>query len=325
MQARMPIMHAMPQAPDAHPQPTDASRYARCVAISKRIRWDIERDVICGRTFDFERKFLPDGLSRVHEMTFLSPAEQRLVSQIQGRTYAALLGLFERFINAKVLELSREHWFGDQLALEALVRFSDEELKHQELFRRIESMIAAGMPPGYRFITEPNAMARAVLSKSTWAVLGLTCHIELVTQVHYRRSIERDGTLSDLYRDVFLFHWREESQHAVLDELEWRRENARLNPFARERAVDDLIDLLGVVDAILEVQAAADAAYFRKIAGRDLAPDDALELVRALLGAYRHQHIGCGVRETSFMHLLGSMVTPAQLARVTAAVNPIMA
>ena len=36
---------------------------------------------------------------------------------------------------AKVLELSEDHWFGNQVALEALVRFSDEELKHQALFR----------------------------------------------------------------------------------------------------------------------------------------------------------------------------------------------
>ena len=55
------------------------------------------------------------------------------MSQIQGRTYANIFGLVERFINAKVLELSEDHWFGDQTALEALVRFSDEELKHQAL------------------------------------------------------------------------------------------------------------------------------------------------------------------------------------------------
>jgi len=30
------------------------------------------------------------------------------------------------------------------------VRFTDEELKHQELFRRIEHMIAEGMPAGYK-------------------------------------------------------------------------------------------------------------------------------------------------------------------------------
>jgi hypothetical protein len=59
--------------------------------------------------------------------------EKQFVSQIQGRTYANIFGLVERFINAKVLELSEDHWFGDQTALEALVRFSDEELKHQAL------------------------------------------------------------------------------------------------------------------------------------------------------------------------------------------------
>ena len=32
------------------------------------------------------------------------------------------------------------------------MRFSDEELKHQELFRRLEMMMAPGMPAGYRFM-----------------------------------------------------------------------------------------------------------------------------------------------------------------------------
>jgi hypothetical protein len=36
---------------------------------------------------------------------------------------------------------------------------------------------------------------------------------------------------------VFLYHWREESQHAILDELEWRREHARSRPEERDAAV----------------------------------------------------------------------------------------
>ena len=108
--------------------------------------------MIRGRQFDFSKKFLPDGLSKLNELDFLRPAERRLLSQIQGRTYANMFGLVERFIGAKMLEVSRDHWLGDQIALEALVRFSDEELKHQELFRRIERMVAAGMPAGYAFV-----------------------------------------------------------------------------------------------------------------------------------------------------------------------------
>ena len=55
------------------------------------------------------------GSSLADAFTTLSPAEKRFVSQIQGRTYANIFGLVERFINAKVLELSHDHWFGDQL------------------------------------------------------------------------------------------------------------------------------------------------------------------------------------------------------------------
>ena len=164
---------------------SNSQRYARSVESSKRVRWDIEKDVIRGRRFDTGHKFLPDGLSLAGEFTTLSPRERRFVSQIQGRTYANIFGLVERFINAKVLELSHDHWFGDQVALEALVRFSDEELKHQALFRRIDAMIGDVLPSGYRFDVSANAVARAVLGKSTWAVLALTLDIELFTQLHY--------------------------------------------------------------------------------------------------------------------------------------------
>src|SRR4029077_14410261 len=127
-----------------------------------------------------------------------------------------------------ILEISRDYWLGDQVALEALVRFTDEELKHQELFRRIERMVGEGMPAGYSFLPQPNDVANAVLGKCTWAVLALICHIELFVLAHYRQAIEPDGELSELWKDVFTFHAKEESQHAILDELEWTRENAKL-------------------------------------------------------------------------------------------------
>jgi hypothetical protein len=304
---------------------TDSDRYARCVEVSKRVRWDIDADVIRGRQFDFDQKFLPDGLSQVDRLDFLDARERRLMSQIQGRTYANIFGLVERFINAKVLEISREHWLGDQVALEALVRFSEEELKHQELFRRIERMIGAGMPEGYEVAAQPDAVAAAVLSKSTWSVLALTCHIELFTQAHYKQSIAPDPMLSPLYKDVFLYHWREESQHAILDELEWRREDARLTEAERDAAVDDLIALVGAVDGILQAQATADADYFDAICRRTLTVDEVERLAGATLAAYRWQYILSGVQEPRFQQVLGELVTPAQLQRIQTALAPLAA
>ena len=185
---------------------TATERYARSVQASKRVSWDVDEDVIRGRRFDTADKFLPDGLSLADAFTTLSADEMRFVSQIQGRTYANIFGLVERFINAKVLELSEDHWFGDQVALEALVRFSDEELKHQALFRRVDAMVGDVLPGGYRFDVDHNAVAHAVLGKSTWAVLALTLDIELFTQLHYRQSIDPDPQLSELFKDVFLYH-----------------------------------------------------------------------------------------------------------------------
>jgi len=302
---------------------TDSARYARCIKASKKVRWDIDADVIRGRDFDFDHVFLPAGLSKLDELPFLGGAERRLLSQVQGRTYAYVFGLVERFIGAKVLEVSGQHWLGDQVALEALVRFSDEELKHQELFRRIENMLDARMPPGYRRVADPNEVARAVLAKSTWAVLALTCHIELFTQQHYRQSIEPQPDLSPLWKDVFRFHWMEEVQHAMLDELEWQREHAGLATDQKAQAVDDLIALVGAVDGILQAQASADADYFIGVAGRRYTGEEQSEIRALLLRAYRWQYIVSGVQHPQFARLLTDMTTPAQMDRIQAALAPI--
>ena len=317
-------MHASFTHTETTMQTASSERYAKVIEVSKRIRWDIERDVIRGRHFDATQKYLPDGLSMAPSLEFLGKEEKRLFSQIQGRTYANIFGLVERFIPPMVLAASRDHWFGDQTAFEALVRFSDEELKHQELFRRIEAMIAPAMPAGYQFMPEPNAVANAVLSKSQWAVLALTCDIELFTQAHYRQSIERDPELSELWKDVFLFHWKEESQHAILDELEWVRENAKLTPEQRDRAVDDLIALVAAVDGILQMQAKADTDYFLRICGRTFGGTEVKRIGEAFLKAYRWQYIGSGVSDERFQKILGGMITETQMGRIGAALKPLL-
>jgi hypothetical protein len=290
--------------------------YEACIEASRRIRWEIDRDVFRGRDVDVGNHFLPEGLSLLGELPFLDAGDHRSLSQIQGRTYANVFGLVERFINAKVLELSRDHWFGDQKALEALVRFSDEELKHQELFRRLEAMIAKAMPAGYRFTMDPDGVANAVLGASTWAVLALTCHIELFTQAHYRQSIEPDPRLSPLFKDVFLFHWKEESQHAILDELEWRREHAKLTPMARDKAVDDFIGLVGAVDGLLQGQAVADVDFLLAIAAGQYSAVQVERLRAGVLRAYRWQYILSGARHPHFVEVLGELVTPDQHQRI---------
>ena len=299
-------------------------RYEKCIEASRRVRWEIDRDVIRGREFDHRRHFLPDALARMERFQFLQGPERRLLSQVQGRTYANMFALVERFIGAKMMELSRGHALGDQVVAESLVRLTDEELKHQELFRRLEAMMAKAMPAGYRFLPNPNDVANAVLAKSDWSVLGLTCCIEIFSLTHYRQSIDPAGDLCPLWKDVFLFHMKEESQHAILDEMEWQREDARLTDDARDAAVDDLIDLVAAVDGLVRLQAGADAQYFCAVNARTLPPGDAARLADGLLGAYRWQYILSGVSVPRFQEVLRPMVTDAQMARIGAALQPIV-
>jgi hypothetical protein len=292
--------------------------------LSKKAEWQIDRDLLQGRTFDFSRKFLPDGLSRIDRLTFLGADEARLLSQVQGRTYAYIFGLVERFISAKMLDQGRAHVFGDQLALEALVRFSNDEIKHQELFRRMETMIGSQMPAGYRQVANSNDVARAVLAASSWSVLALTCHIELFVQAHYAESIAPREELCPLFKDVFKYHWKDESQHVVLDELEWKDEHARLSPAERDRAVNDLITLVAAVHGILQAQSASDADYFFRNVTRSFSFEETAQIKTAVLSAYRWQYIISGVRHPHFGRLLSSMTTPAQMLRIQTALAPIM-
>jgi hypothetical protein len=234
-----------------------------------------------------------------------------------------MFGFVERFITAKVLETTRDHWLGDQIALEALIRFSDEELKHQELFRRIETMMAAGMPEGYKFLPDPDEVAAAVLKNSTWAVMALILEIELFTQEHYKQSIEPDENLSELYEDIFLFHWKEETTHAIMDELEWPREDSKISPEDRDQAIDELIGIVADVDGILQKQTVADVDYFANICDRPFKDDEMKRIKDGVLKAYRWQYIFSGVEHPRFQKLIQSLISDAQQNRISQALAPL--
>ena len=180
-------------------------------------------------------------------------------------------------------------------------------------------MIGDVLPDGYRFDIDPNAVAHAVLGKSTWAVLALTLDIELFTQLHYRESIDPDTQLSELFKDVFLYHWKEESQHAILDELEWVRHDAGLVAEQRDKAVDEFIELVAAVDGILQAQAKADAGYFAAKCGRAVDEAEARAIEAAFLKAYRWQYVHSGAQHPHFGKVLSSLITEDQGKRIHAA------
>jgi hypothetical protein len=181
------------------------------------------------------------------------------------------------------------------------------------------------MPAGYSFLPKPNDVAGAVLAAPSWSVLALICHIELFVLAHYRESIEKDEHLSELWRDVFAFHAKEEAQHAIMDEIEWKRSDAGLTAAQRDQAVDGLIALVGAVDGILQQQAKADTDYFLRVASRSFDRTQVEAIGATFLHAYRWQYIVSGVQDERFQKVLGGLVDSAQMTRIGAALAPILA
>ena len=154
--------------------------------------------------------------------------------------------------------------------------------------------------------------------------MALTFEIELFTQAHYQESIAPDENLSELYKDLFLFHWKEETTHALMDEIEWPKLDRKLTGAERDRAVDEVIELVGDVDGILQAQCAADIEYFQKICERSFSKDEIERLKAVVLKAYRWQYIFSGVEHARFQTLLQKLTTEDQCQRLNEALKPIL-
>jgi hypothetical protein len=109
-----------------------------------------------------------------------------------------------------------------------------------------------------------------------------------------------------------------------LDELEWRRVDAKLTAAERDAAVDDLTELVAGVDGILQAQARADAQYFIGTAERMFSDEEQRAIENGVLKAYRWQYIVSGVADGRFLGVLGSLVTQPQLERISGALAPLM-
>jgi hypothetical protein len=93
----------------------------------------------------------------------------------------------------------------------------------------------------------------------------------------------------------------------------------------RDRAIDDLIELVAAVHGLLEQQAAHDVDNLERSLDRTLPAADRREVQRAVMAAKRHAFIESGVTHPNFQELFGMVTTPAQQERVQKALMPILA
>ena len=167
-------------------------------------------------------------------------------------------------------------------------------------------------------------MARAVLGKSTGAVLLLTAAIEWFTQLHYLTAFKDDDALDGFTKHIFRHHWLEESQHAKMDHLETLRAFEHMTDAEKDTAIDDLIGLVAAVDGLLQQQTAFDVQNLERYLGRPLKEAQKQEIQAGVLRAKRYVFIESGVTHPNFQALFGAVTTSAQQAKVQRALDGLL-
>jgi hypothetical protein len=277
--------------------------YETCLDGSVRNAWTVE-DCFRGRDFDFAKPFLPDRIAGVSGIGCLDDDEKRMLNQIRGNSYCHIFAFVEEYIVPLVVDQARGDVYGDETRLWSLLRFAEEEVKHQEMLRRACDQFEAGFGTSCGLVPGREDVARAVLGTSPLTALLLTSMIEWFTQLHYVEHVRDRTELDELFRDILRFHWIDESRHARLDSLLIDEVAGDLTADQREQAVDGLLELGGAVDGLLAQQVELDIDALQAATGRSFTEPERNEIRTHQQRAYRWTFLVSGLQHPNFVRIL---------------------
>ena len=296
--------------------------YRNVLDTAKRVAWT-EDEVLTGRTFDLTKRFLPNRLSGVDDIAFLTEEEKRTLNQIMGNAYLHLFAFVEEFIVPTVTEAALENPYGDEVRQRSLLRFSEDELKHQELFRRSIALFTEQFGGTPQLIPGREAVAAVVRSKSKLGVLLLIDLIEWFVQVHYTEHVMDKTELDGLFRDLLKHHWLDEAQHAKMDTMLIAELVEDLPLAEREAAIDELLELGMAVDGLLQQQIAMNVAALEAATGRVFTAAEREEITARTLHAWRWTFLVSGLEHPRVVKLVEEITDqgPAKLRRAAEALS----
>ena len=282
--------------------------YADCLNNSVKSAWSVD-DCFQGRNFDFAKRFLPERIAGVNGIGCLNEDEKRTLNQIRGNSYCHIFAFVEEYIIPMVLDHAREDVYGDETRLRYLLRFAEEETKHQDMLKRAMDQIEAGLGISCGVISGAEAVAEIVLGKSRLAALLLTSLIEWFTQLHYLAHVRDDEVLDGLFRDILKFHWIDEAQHAKADSLLIDEIAGDLSAEQRTGAVDEFLDLGGAVDGLLGEQVEMDIESLQAATGRAFSDEEKEEIRTHQRRAYRWTFLVSGLEHPNFVRIVDELTT----------------
>jgi hypothetical protein len=284
--------------------------YAQIIDVSERVAWRIDDLLPESASIDFSRPHLPDALAHVGELSFLDAGAKLKLNQIRGHSYMNLLAFVEEYIIAQTVRHAEAEMFGDHRAVRALLRFGEEEVKHQALFHRYCAKFRKGFPTDLKVLGAAADVARIILSKSPMAVLLTTLHLELMSQRDFTDAIRDNSSLDPVFVKILRHHWLEEAQHAKIDLLELAKLSEEANDAVIRTAFDDYFAIIGAFDGLLAQQVEMDIESLELVLGRGLSDGDKEVMRSTQRRSYRADFIGMGMSTPLFVETVSNLSAP---------------
>jgi len=295
--------------------------YDAIVSASEQVAWTVD-GILDALSFDASRTMVPTSWVGTDGLPFLDEEAQRTLNHCRAFSYVHLLGNYEEFIPFHLSALVQQEPHGSRSQRRTLLRFGDEEMKHQALFHGAETLLerSCGHPFGRHFDREGTrcaAFAQAFLEHGVLARFLLLLAFEWGTQRHYVESIrDRAADVGDpLYADVLRAHWVEEAQHVKSDTLEIARLAAGMREAELDAAFEQLGSLGQLIDATLAGQASQEVETLHAVTGRTLPAAEAATLREVLHRSLSAIIVGVALGHPSFARVARD-VSPTAAARL---------
>lgn len=291
--------------------------YRKCLEASERVAWTVADVLPSTAKLDFRRPFMPSTLFLSEKLPALGDQEKLRLNQIFGRAYAYLFYFVEAYIITSTLEHARAELYGDEYALRALLRFTEEEVKHQQLFVRFGELFDQDFGTSCGLTDSPHEVASYILGKSPMAVMLMTLHIELMTQTHYVSAMKDNRDIDPLFVSLFRHHWLEEAQHAKLDALELDKLRDIASAEQVAQAEKEYVEILSAFADLLGRQAVLDVKSLEAVLGKTFPEDVQRQIEAAQTQTYQTTFLGSGLTNTLFLEYLAERF-PGLLAQTEA-------
>jgi hypothetical protein len=285
---------------------TQGLDYAGIVAASEQVAWTVDA-IFRDRRFDASKPIVPASWVRTQALEFLTDQDQLTLNHCRAFSYAHLNGNYEEFIPLHLTGIVQQDWHDDRAHLRALLRFGEEEMKHQQLFRRTEMVLedSCGHPFG-RYFDDHKArvmeLTHAILAYPPLPRFLLLLAFEFGTRRHYVESIQEQTEASGdpLYVDVLKAHWLEENQHVKSDMLEIAQLAGVLGPEELRVAFDQVVGIGAIVDATFVGQVDQEIETLQQVTGRTLAEAEVTKLRDTLYQSLSTIIAGVALTDPSF-------------------------